>query len=203
MAEKEAIGYTATVKGMRPGIASANRRRPGPFASLLEQIRHRAEGALDGLAFAYGELGEADRQALVRAVLQDAHDPIQPLFAFLAVEDSPRLRHRLLGLVRTWGKIERSASLGGDGTRGEARLMQSLAGLEIESLRIAWKDNEINRIEIESRGGLRSDSPLSSVPVSEAVEIVTPLLWAHIRARRSLPPELERFAGFFGSFSLS
>jgi hypothetical protein len=187
---------------MRPGIASADRRHRGPFASLLEKIRQQDEGALDGLAFAYGELGEADRQALVHAVLQDTHEPIQPLVAFLAVEESPRLRQRLLGLVRTWGKIKRSASLGGDSTQGEARLMQSLGGLEIESLRITWEDNEINHIEIEPCGNLRLDGLLSSVTVSEAIEIVTPLLWAHIRARRGLPPEVERFAGFFGSLSL-
>ncbi|MGB5810046.1 MAG: hypothetical protein WBG86_05910, partial [Polyangiales bacterium] len=54
----------------RPGIASADRPRGGPFASLMSNIRHDPE-ALDALGFAYAALSEPARRGLVRAVVQD------------------------------------------------------------------------------------------------------------------------------------
>jgi hypothetical protein len=153
--------------------------------------------ALDGLAFAYTELGEPDRQALARAVLQDAGDPTQALVAFLAVEENPRLQVRLADLISRHGRIDQQAFLEGRGAHGAARLMRSLPGLEPESLCIAWKDSKIHSIAIEPRTDLQAEPFAEAVAVAEAVETLAPLVWRHIRSGGELPPGVERFAGFF------
>jgi hypothetical protein len=184
------------VKATRPGIARADRPRRGPFASLLDQVLHDRT-ALDGLAFAYAELGHRERDALVRAVLQDAAEPTRALAALLAVEEEPGARQRLAGLIQRYGRVEQAAFLTGTEAQGEARLLQSLPSLDPELLRIAWKESKIESIEIESRCDLKFDDPAPAVTVSEAVETLAPLLWQHIRAGGLLPEGVERFAGFF------
>ncbi len=186
------------MKPVRPGIASTNRRRLGSFASLIDQVLDD-ESALDGLAFAYAELGESERQALAHAVVQDAGDPTQALVAFLAVEENPRLQQRLAGLISRHGRIDRSVFLEGTEAQGEARLMQSLPGLEPELLRVAWKESKIHGIEIESRKSLKIDSSAPTVRLAEVVETLTPLVWRHIRSGGELPDGIERFAGFFSA----
>jgi hypothetical protein len=190
------LGYSGAVNPARPGIASANRRRLGSFASLIDLILDD-DSALDGLAFAYAELQEPERRALAQAVVQDTGDPTQALLAFLTVEESPRLRQRLAGLISRHGSMEQSAFLEGTEAHGRARLRQVLPGLEPESLRIAWEDNKIKTIELESRACLKTSAPEQAVAVSEAVETLSPLLWRHIRSGRQLPDGVERFAGFF------
>ncbi len=201
------------MKRARLGIVSANRPRLGAFATLVAQILDD-DGALDGLAFAYGELAEPDRQALARAVVQDAEDPTQALVAFLAVEESPRLRQRLTGLISRHGRIDQNAFLQGTETLGAACLSQSLPGLAPESLCIAWNNSKIHSIEIKSRTAppqtetfpgtvaTVAETPAAptfpgTVAVSEAVETLAPLVWRYIRSGGELPPGVERFAGFF------
>lgn len=190
------LGYSGAVKTPRPGIASANRPRLGSFASLIDQVLED-DDALDGLAFAYAELGEPERRGLAHAVLQDAGNPTQALVAFLAVEENPRLRQRLAGLISKHGCIDQCAFLEGTEAQGAARLMQSLPGLEPESLRITWKDSKIASIEIESRKSLRNDASLLAVSVAEAMQTLAPIVWRHIRSGGALPDGVERFAGFF------
>jgi hypothetical protein len=168
----------------------------GSFASLIDQVLDD-DDALDGLAFAYAELGEPERRGLAHAVLQDAGNPTQALVAFLAIEEDPRLRQRLAGLISKHGCIDQCAFLEGTEAQGAARLMQSLPGLEPESLRIAWKDSKIASIEIESRKSLHNDASLAAVSVAEAVQTLAPIVWRHIRSGGELPDGVERFAGFF------
>jgi len=194
------LRYSGPVKLTRPGIASADRPRRGPFSSLLDQILHD-HTALDGLAFAYAELAAPERHALVRAVLQDAADPTRALAALLTVEEEPQARQRLAGLIQRHGRVEQTAFLTGTEAQGEARLLQSLPSLDPESLRIVWKESKIERIEIESRRNLEIEDAAASVSVSEVVETVAPLLWQHIRAGGELPEGVERFAGFFSGVS--
>jgi hypothetical protein len=189
-------GYSGAVTESRPGIASANRPRLGPFVSLLEQVP-RDPSALDGLAFAYGELADAERRALVQAVVQDTNDPARALLALIAVEEEPRLRRRIASLIQRHTRIERSAVLEGTETEGESRLIQSVAGLGSESLHLVWKSSKIGLIEIEPR--TVSNIGGSSVPVATAVDSLLPLLWRHIRAGGELPEGAERFAGFFSA----
>lgn len=184
------------MKPTRPGIASADRRRRGPFSSLLDQILHDRT-ALDGLAFAYGELTGVERHALVGAVLQDAADPTQALAALLVVEEEPRARKRLAGLIQRHGRVEQSAFLSGTEAEGEARLILSVPSLDPESLSVTWKGRKIERIEIESRRSFEIEGSPTSVRVSEVIATVAPLLWRHIRAGGELPEGAERFAGFF------
>ncbi len=196
LAGRRALRYRGPVKPTRPGIASADRRRRGPFSSLLDQILHD-QTALDGLAFAYAELAAPERDALVRAVLQDAADPTRALAALLAVEEEPRARQRLAALIQRHGRVEQTAFLAGTRVNGEARLLQSLPSLDPESLRVTWKGSKIEAIEIESPYGPTMEATAPAVSVSVAVETLTPLLWQHIRAGGRLPEGVERFAGFF------
>jgi hypothetical protein len=158
---------------------------------------------LDGLAFAYAELAAPERHALVRAVLQDAADPTRALAALLAVEEEPRARRRLAGLIQRHGRVQQTAFLTGTGADGEARLLQSLPNLDPESLRVAWKDSKIMLIEIESPYDLKMEATAPAVSVAVAVEALAPLLWKHIRAGGRLPEGVERFAGFFSGASSS
>jgi len=171
---------------------------------LVDQIVDD-DSALDGLAFAYAELAEPDRQALARAVVQDAGDPTQALLAFLAVEESPRLQQRLTGLIDQHGHVDQRAFLEGTEALGAARLSQSLPGLAPESLYIAWNDSKIHSIQIEPRTDLQTEPFPGTVPsafpgtvaVAEVVETLAPLVWQYIRSGGELPPGVERFAGFF------
>lgn len=193
------IGFL--VKPARPGIASADRPRRGPFSSLLDQILYDRT-ALDGLAFAYAELTGPERHALVGAVLQDAADPTRALAALLAVEEEPRARRHLAGLIQRHGRVEQSAFLGGTEAEGEARLLLSVPSLDPQSLFVTWKECKIMHIEIESRRSFDIEGSLASVRVSEVIATVAPLLWQHIRAGGDLPEGVERFAGFFsGAYS--
>jgi len=194
------LRYIGPVKPTRPGIASADRPRGGPFSSLLDQILHDRT-ALDGLAFAYAELAAPERHALVRAVLQDAADPTRALATLLAVEEEPRARRRLAGLIQRHGRVQQTAFLTGTGAEGEARLLQSLPNLDPESLRVAWKDSKIMLIEIESPYDLKMEATAPAVSVAVTVETLAPLLWKHIRAGGQLPEGVERFAGFFSGAS--
>lgn len=199
-----ALRYSGAVKPARPGIASANRPRLGSFASLLDQILHD-ETALDGLAFAYTELAELERQALVRAVLQDAADPTEALAALLAVEEEPTAQRRLAGFISKHVHIERSAFLEGNESQGRARLLQILPRLRLqilprlkpESLHITWNEGKINGIEVKSQFHSSSEARSPAVSVAEAVETLAPLLWQHIRTGGELPEGVQRFAGFF------
>jgi len=196
LVEYRPLRYSDPVKPTRPGIASADRPRRGPFSSLLDQILHD-HAALDGLAFAYAELSAPERHALVHAVLQDAADPTRALAALLTVEENPQARQRLAGLIQRHGRVEQTAFLTGTEAQGEAHLLQSLPSLDPELLRIAWKESQIERIEIESRRHLEIEDAAASVSVSEVVETVAPMLWQHIRGGGALPEGVERFAGFF------
>ncbi|MFW2388799.1 MAG: hypothetical protein ACN4G0_10710 [Polyangiales bacterium] len=154
----------------------------------------RDETALDGLAFAYAELAPPERRALAQAVVEDAGNPTAALGALLAVEEQPAARERLASLLSRHGSVAQCAFLGGDEATGEVRLSQTLPGLEPESLRVTWSESKIEHIEIEPR--LQQPLP-GPVPVDQAVDAMTPLLWAHIRDGGELPRGVERFAGFF------
>ena len=197
LVEAPGLRYSDAVKSSRPGIASTNRRRFGSFSSLLDLIL-QDQTALDGLAFAYTELNPGERRALAGAVVQDAKKPAAALGALLAVEEDPAARQRLANLLGRHGGLDQSAFLAGDEASGEALLCQTFPGLEPEGLRVTWTDSKIEHIEIEARSDLRSPPPNAEpVPVQHAINAMTPLLWAHIRAGGALPSGVERFAGFF------
>ena len=180
----------------RPGIADADRPRGGPFADLVERILHDSS-VLDGLAFAYRELGTEGRRALIRAVLQDVPNPARALGALLAVESDAALAADLAGLLRRHGPTESYATLQRRPSGGEACLISARFGFAGELLRITWNHNQIEVIEIEPKIDFESLAAGAESPVPIAVEAVAPLLWRHIRAGGALPEGVERFAGFF------
>ena len=188
--------YRDTVNAPRPGIASADRPRGGPFADLVEQILHDSK-ALDALAFAYSELGTEGRLGLIRAVVQDAPDPGPALGALLAVESNGAVAADLADLLRRHGQTKSSATLEKRPDGGEACLIQPRFGFAGELMRITWNHNQIIDIEIESRIQVKFDVSEPESSVADAVEAVAPLLWRHIKAGGALPEGVERFAAFF------
>ena len=193
---RRALSYTEPVKPKGPGIASTHRAQTGAFASLLDQIL-RDRDALDGLAFAYTELPIDERPALIQAVVQDAANPTRALLALLAVEEDQALCRRLASLVGKHGQLAQSAYLRGGEGHGEASLVQWVAGASAEALKVAWKDNRLEQIEIEARPDLDALAREASVSVAEAVDTLAPLVWRHVRAGGRLPDGAERFAAFF------
>ncbi len=184
------------VKAERPGIVSADRPREGPFADLVSRIAHDSS-ALDGFTFAYSELGTEGRRGLIRAVVQDIPDPGGALGALLAVESDAALAADLAGLLRRHGQTQGYATLKRRQSGGEACLIRPGLGFAYELLRIAWNDNEIELIEVESGLEMNLVAAEDRASVSATVELVAPFLWHHIRRDGALPDGVERFAGFF------
>jgi hypothetical protein len=181
------------VDGGRPGIADADRPRPGPFATLLAQIPGDPE-ALDAIAFAYQGLDVPERRRLIRAALQDAADPSIALGALLAVETEPALAAELIRLLQRHRAFEATATLEECSDGGEAHLVRRFLGFASEELRVVWKGSAIKEISIESRVEINSRK---AVPVEEVVDTVSPMLWRYLRAGGNRPHGIERFAGFF------
>jgi hypothetical protein len=185
------------VKRAGPGITASQRGRSGAFSSLLDQILHD-EDALDALAFAYLELGNASERAeLARAVLQDAADPTPALSAMLTVEPTEALRWRLAAWIGTREHVQRAAHVEGTEAEGHACLIQRLPGLEAESLQITWKQHHIVGMEIKPGADTSNGDSSIGLALGDAAERLTPLVWRHIRSGRSLPTGIERFAPFF------
>jgi len=185
------------VKRAGPGITASQRGRSGAFSSLLDQILHD-EDALDALAFAYLELGNASERAeLARAVLQDAADPTPALSAMLTVEPTEALRWRLAAWIGTREHVQRAAHVEGTEAEGHACLIQRLPGLEAESLQITWKQHHIVSMEIKPGADTSNGDSSIGLALGDAAERLTPLVWRHIRSGRSLPTGIERFAPFF------
>lgn len=199
LVEIRSLGYTNRVEAQRPGIADADRPRVGAFAKLLDEIR-ADPSALDALAFAYGELGLEERRHLIRAVVQDARNPIHALGALLAVESDAIVAGDLSDLLRRHGHKESFATFEARPDGGEVCFCQPRFGFAIELMRISWNNNHIENIEVESRVEMNSIAPNQRVPVDAAVEAVAALLWRHIREGHGLPEGVERFAGFFSVF---
>lgn len=184
------------MEGRGPGIISTNRPRSGSFASLLDRIPRDA-GALDAFLFAYSQLSKADRWALVQAALRDAANPAATLTVLLEAEEDYTLRLRLETLLRSRAEIRASAGWLGTPLEGEAWLSQTIADRS-ETLRVCWSAGEIDHIAIEANDASGFDDTASSEH-GDAIDVVTPLLWQHIRRGRRLPEGVERFAGFFSA----
>ena len=186
--------------GSKPGIANTSRARKGPFARLLRQAEGDAD-ALAALALAYREFAPEERHALIGAVLVDASEPRDALAGFLAVEDDPVVAARLADLIGGYAgeprSLEPRATIAQHEDEGEVHLIRPLHGPFAEAMRIAWKASEIKEIRIESIIHMKSLEPLSSAPLDEAIDLVTPLLWQHVRRGRPVPSGADRFARLF------
>ena len=179
--------------GRGPGVVDTDRQRRGAFASLIGKIQYDVE-VLDGVAFAYTELDATGRRALTRAVVHDSPDPALTLGAFLTLETDSSLITELGRLIRLHNQREPAATLESQGSQGEACLIRPVLGRASEVLTIAWNDNEVHRIDLESRIDL---NPTDTIPVDVALETVTPLLWSYLRGGGVLPKGADRFAAFF------
>jgi hypothetical protein len=194
LVESSRVRYEVVVQLKGPGIAKAERRRQSAFTTLLDQVLDD-EAALDALVFAYEELDASERTGLLLAVVQDAKQPLEPLAAFLSVERDPRLRRRIETLIGRHTKVARAAFLWGDAECGGAALQQAVEGAQPEALILAWDQNELESLSIETRTDLSFFGAGDTVPVEEVVELVLPMLWRYIRSGRELPEGIDRFAG--------
>ena len=154
--------------------------------------------ALDALLFVYEALEPEARRALIRALWQDVPSPGPALGALVTVEPDVGLREELRSLLRRSGGLWRLTTLREQGSEGEACLVQPRLGVGHERMRLAWNNNKIDEIRIESRRFFKIDRAVLA-PQAHVTDLVAPLLWQHIRAGRMLPPGAERFAPFFGA----
>jgi hypothetical protein len=87
-----------------------------------------------------------------------------------------------------------SAFVWGTWERGGVQLVRAPIAADDESLLISWKDNEIERIEIESQAASTFRDPASAVDAGALFDRLIPMLWTHIRRGGALPPGVDRFA---------
>lgn len=191
------LGYRGAVPS-KPGIAKADRPRSGSFSSLVSRAPID-QSALDALVFAYEELGPAERRSLVRAVLNDAKAAAPVLAGFLLVEEEPGSRKRLEALILRHAVVRRSTWAAGTSQCGRAVLAQGLDGGWRDVLWLSWRQSEIVDLEIQGRLEPSFSPGTDLVPTDPAalVEVLTPMLWRHLRRRAPVPSGLDRFAGFF------
>lgn len=165
----------------------------GSFSSLVARALDDP-GALDALIFAYESLPAAERLRLVRAVVQDAEQPIPTLAAMLSVEVEPGLRAQLGASLRDIAKGG-LAFLSGTATRGVAELVDVGDDGLPRLLRIVWADHEVTELRVATANDL---PPLGrATPRETATELVAPMLWRYLRRGGARPAEVERFARCF------
>lgn len=180
-----------------PGIAPADRPRGGDFSALVGRIGKDPE-ALDGLLYVYESLDVGDRVRLVRAVIQDVEAPLAALSVLWAVEEDRSMKQELTAWITRHGGTEPWVALRGTTESGNAHLIRPGVDGTGESLRIAWDHNEIRRIDVEplsDSNARRADQ----VAIGDAADLLAPLLWRHLRAGRTVPEGVRRYADFFAA----
>lgn len=201
----------------RPGLASTQRGRQGPFAALLGAAS-RDPAAARGLALAYASLDGVARRRIVEAVVADARaEGIAAgpaLIPLLAVEDDADIARALADAISVAGPdaitvtTAARALVRGDESEGAALVLRPLHGPFVEGLAIAWTRAEgitCSWFEpllapgdtpvLEAR--LADGAPLEETPLAFAVDLLAPVLWRHRRAGRPTPAGIERFADLF------
>ena len=177
----------------RPGIAKANRPRKGAFSSLIGEAL-RDDDALDALLFAYEGLACPERRAMVDAVLQDADLPAPALAALLLAEQDPELRARIAKALRPHADAH-VAWVSGTEAAGAALLRDFDSPHGEAALRITWADHEIEALAIESSTDLSFSGRATGR--EDAMALLAPMLWRHIRRGGALPDGVQRFARYF------
>ena len=100
----------------------------------------------------------------------------------------------LEALIAGYASSGTSAFVWGTWERGGVRLVRAPVAADDDSLLISWKDNEIERFEIESQTLPKFRDPESAVDAGALLDRLIPMLWAHIRRGGALPPGVDRFA---------
>lgn len=203
--------------GPRPTLVSPARGRAGPFGALLAAAA-RDPAAARGLALAYGSLDVVGRGRIVEAVVADARAEgiavsvvLAPL---LSVEEDAENARAIADAIDAEGGRGLASTVGaralvaGDEARGGALLIRPLHGTFVEVLGVAWQRGEglthtvFEPLVDDSAASaclsrLPVDLRFEETPMRYAIDLLAPALWAHRRARRTLPNGVERFADLF------
>ncbi|MGD8861726.1 MAG: hypothetical protein PVI30_17075 [Myxococcales bacterium] len=195
----------------------AESRAEEPFAALLRAAVDDAQAA-QGLALAYAALPRAQREELVDAVVDDAHDEgicaSQVLASLLSVEDDAHVARRIASCISAAGGAGLAtrepcrAMLAGDEAEGSLLLTRPLHGNFAEVLGLSWRRGEgivysffEPLVRTDDAPGsaerLRHADALEEAPPAFAVDVVTPVLWSHRRRHGDLPEVVAHFADLF------
>lgn len=204
-------------RGPRPPLASTGRGRAGPFGALLAAAA-RDPAAARGLALAYGSLDLVGRAKIIEAVVADARaegiSASAALAPLLAVEEDAEIARAIAAAINADGgaglesTVAARALVAGDEVRGGVLLIRPLHGTFVEVLGLAWRrDGGVTHAVFDPLvddsaasthlSRLPSDLHFEEMPMSYAIDLLAPVLWAHRRTNGALPPGVERFADLF------
>lgn len=208
---------TPVYRGPRPPLANAGRGRAGPFGALLAAAA-RDPAAARGLALAYSSLDVLARAKIVEAVVADARaegiSASAALAPLLAVEEDAEVARSIADAINAEGGIGLASTVGaralvaGDELRGGVLLVRPLHGTFVEVLGLAWRrDGGVTHSLFDPLvddsaasahvSRLPADLRFEEMPMSYAIDLLAPVLWAHRRVSGALPPGVERFADLF------
>ncbi|MBK8169103.1 MAG: hypothetical protein IPK60_02010 [Sandaracinaceae bacterium] len=204
-------------KPPRSTLLSSGRGKAGPFGALLAGAA-KDPAVARGLALAYGSLDVEARGKIVQAVVADARaegiSASAALASLLAVEDDADVARAIANAISEEGGAGLASTAGpralvaGDEERGGILLIRPLHGTFVEVMGLAWKrDGGVTHaifdplVHDEAASGHTARLPdglkFEEVPMSYAIDLLAPVLWAHRRANGALPPGAERFADLF------
>jgi hypothetical protein len=204
-------------RALRPPLAKAQPKAPGPFGMLLAAAVENPRAA-QGLALAYEALDLTQRQALIDAVLDDTHGAgvsVSAVLApLLAVERDVELARHLASAISAHGGVGLRcdatcrALLAGDAMDGAALLARPLHGRFVEVLGLSWT-RDLGVVgtlfeplatgdDLAQRASqLPYHEPLEDIPAAYAVDVIAAVLWQHRRLHGALPDLVSRFADLF------
>lgn len=182
------------------------------FAAARDSVAAR------GLALAYAALDRNGRWQIIDAVVADAHaeeiSPCVVLASLLSVEEDADVARHIADAISAAGGsgLEATARVralaAGDEEQGGVILVRPLHGTFVEVLALAWKRGRgVTHAVFDPmmhdgdaaghKASLPPELRFESVPMSFAIDLVTPVLWSHRRQSGALPPGVNRFADMF------
>lgn len=220
-----AFGSTSLYRGRvpsgdsrdRPSVAKATRGSAGAFGALVIAAARDCDAAR-GLALAYAALDHDGRWQIVDAVVADARaegiSPCVVLASLLSVEEETDVAQHIADAISEAGgtglasTVRPRALAAGDDERGGVILVRPLHGTFVEALALAWqRDAGVTHAVFDPmvhdgdalghKASLPAELHFESVPISFAIDLVTPVLWSHRRKNGALPPGVTRFADLF------
>jgi len=182
------------------------------FAAARDSVAAR------GLALAYAALDRDGRWQIIDAVVADARaegiSPCVVLASLLSVEEEADVARHIADAISAAGgsglqvTARARALAAGDEEQGGVILVRPLHGTFVEVLALAWKrgrgvthavfDPMIHDGDAQGhKASLPPELRFESVPMTFAIDLVTPVLWSHRRQSGALPPGVNRFADLF------
>lgn len=201
----------------RPPLSLLNSGPAGAFGALLSRTVEDPQAAR-GFAFAYASLPLRQRAEIIEAIVVDAGaegiNLSEVLAPLLSVEEDPQVARQLADAISAAGGRGLSpveplrALLAGDEPAGAFLLVRPLHGRFAETLGLVWEQARgITHATYEPLAHTEDPLPVlpgvadglhfEEMPLSYALDIVTPVLWGHRRAHGALPEQVRPFADLF------